>query len=256
MSNSQLANTAAAVETQSTPLLDSIVEQSRIARNDEEHTRAKSLIGELAKEVMAGTITVSENMTLSIDKRIAEIDALISQQLSEIMHHEKFQKIESTWRGLYYFCQETPSNPLIKIRMLNTTKKELIKDFQGATDFDQSTLFKKIYEEEYGSFGGAPYSALIGDFEFDRTPSDMYLLEQISHVAAAAHAPFISAADPNMFGLESYTDIDRPRDVSKIFETAEYVQWRSFRDSEDARYVALTMPRVLGRLPYHPKEGT
>ncbi len=140
--------------------------------------------------------------------------------------------------------------------MLNTTKKELIKDFQGATDFDQSTLFKKIYEEEYGSFGGAPYSALIGDFEFDRTPSDMYLLEQISHVAAAAHAPFISAADPNMFGLESYTDIDRPRDVSKIFETAEYVQWRSFRDSEDARYVALTMPRVLGRLPYHPKEGT
>ncbi|RKG29636.1 type VI secretion system contractile sheath large subunit [Acinetobacter tianfuensis] len=237
-------------------LLDSIVEQSRIARNDQEHVRAKSLIGALAKEVMAGTITVSENMTLSIDKRIAEIDALISQQLSQIMHHEEFQKIESTWRGLYYFCQETPSHSLIKIRMLNTTKKELVKDFQGATDFDQSTLFKKIYEEEYGSFGGAPYATLIGDFEFDRTPSDIYLLEQISHVAAAAHAPFISAANPAMFGLESFTDIDRPRDVSKIFETAEYVQWRSFRESDDARYVALTMPRVLGRLPYHPKEGT
>src|SRR5690606_8028380 len=181
-------NTAAAanVETEEYSLLDSIVEQSRIARTDQEHDRAKSLIGELAKEVMAGTITVSENMTLSIDKRIAEIDALISSQLSKIMHHAEFQKIESTWRGLYYFCQETPSNSLTKIRMLNTTKKELIKDFQGATDFDQSTLFKKIYEEEYGSFGGAPYATLIGDFEFDRTPSDMYLLEQISHVAAAS----------------------------------------------------------------------
>lgn len=243
-------------QSEATGLLDSIVEKSRIARTAQEHDRAKSLIGELAKEVMAGTIVVSDNMTLSLDKRIAEIDALISEQLSKIMHSPEFQKIESTWRGLYYFCQETPSNPLIKITLLNTTKKELIKDFQGATDFDQSTLFKKIYEEEYGSFGGAPYAALIGDFEFDRTPSDLYLLEQISHIAAAAHAPFISAASADMLGLASFTDIDRPRDVSKVFETAEYVQWRSFRDSEDARYVALTMPRVLGRLPYHPKEGT
>jgi len=236
-------------------ILDSIVERSRIARNEEEHDRAKSLIGELAKEVMAGTIIVSDNMTLALDKRIAEIDALISSQLSKIVHHEQFQKVESTWRGLYYFCQETPSHSLIKILMLNTTKKELIKDFQSASDFDQSTLFKKIYEEEYGSFGGAPYATLIGDFEFDRTPSDLYLLEQISHVAAAAHAPFLSAASPCMFGLETFTDIDRPRDVAKIFETAEYVQWRSFRESDDARYVALTIPRVLGRLPYHPKDG-
>lgn len=256
MNNFNTATASNAAVKQEYSLLDAIVEQSRIARTDDEHGRAKSLIGELAKEVMAGTITVSENMTVSIDKRIAEIDALISQQLSEIMHHAEFQKVESAWRGLYYFCQETPSNSLIKIRMLNTTKKELIKDFQGAADFDQSALFKKIYEEEYGSFGGAPYAALIGDFEFDRTPADIYLLEQISHVAAAAHAPFLSAASPEMFGLESFTDIDRPRDVSKIFETAEYVQWRSFRDSDDARYVALTMPRVLGRLPYHPKEGT
>jgi type VI secretion system protein ImpC len=147
MSNLQ-TNTVQDAAVEEVSLLDSIVERSRIARNDEEHDRAKSLIGELAKEVMAGTITVSENMSLSIDKRIAEIDALISKQLSKIMHNEQFQKIESTWRGLYYFCQESPSNPLIKIRMLNTTKKELVKDFQGATDFDQSTLFKKVYEEE------------------------------------------------------------------------------------------------------------
>ncbi|MCA4789692.1 type VI secretion system contractile sheath large subunit [Acinetobacter towneri] len=226
MNNLQTA-VASNQQVESVGLLDSIIEQSRIARNADEQIRAKSLIGELAKEVMAGTITVSENMTLSIDQRIAEIDALISSQLSQIMQHAQFQKIESTWRGLYYFCQETPSNSMIKIRMLNTTKKELVKDFQGATDF-----------------------------EFDRTPSDMYLLEQISHVAAAAHAPFVSAASPSMLGLESFTDIDRPRDVSKIFETAEYVQWRSFRESEDSRYVALIMPHVLGRLPYHPKDGT
>lgn len=202
MNNSQTAH-ATNTDVEEFTLLDSIVEQSRIARNDEEHDRAKRLIGELVKEVMAGTIIVSENMTLSLDKRIAEIDDLISNQLSKIIHHEEFQKIESTWRGLYYFCQETPSHSLIKIRMLNTTKKELTKDFQGATDFDQSTLFKKIYEEEYGSFGGAPYATLIGDFEFDRTPSDMYLLAQISHVAAAAHAPFISAASPNILGLKT-----------------------------------------------------
>ena len=167
MSNSNLAAASNLAVKEDYTLLDSIVEQSRIARTDDEHDRAKSLIGELAKEVMAGTITISENMALSIDKRIAEIDALISKQLSQIMHHADFQKVESTWRGLYYFCQETPSNSLIKIRMLNTTKKELIKDFQGAADFDQSTLFKKIYEEEYGSFGGAPYATLIGDFDFD-----------------------------------------------------------------------------------------
>ena len=237
-------------------LLDDIVSQSRIARSETEHERAKGLISELAREVLSGSILVSDNLSASIDKRIAELDALISAQLSAVMHHESFQKIESVWRGLYYFCQESPSHSMIKIRMLNTNKKELIKDFQSAIDFDQSALFKKIYEEEYGTFGGAPFAALIGDFEFDRQPSDIYLLEQISHVAAASHTPFVSAASPEMLGLDSYTDIDRPRDVAKIFETAEYTKWRSFRDSEDARYVALTMPKFLGRLPYHPKEGT
>lgn len=202
MNNFNTAAAANAAVKEEYSLLDAIVEQSRIARTDDEHGRAKSLIGELAKEVMAGTITVSENMTVSIDKRIAEIDALISQQLSEIMHHAEFQKVESAWRGLYYFCQETPSNSLIKIRMLNTTKKELIKDFQGAADFDQSALFKKIYEEEYGSFGGAPYAALIGDFEFDRTPADIYLLEQISHVASSACAISFSSQPRNVrFGI-------------------------------------------------------
>ncbi len=237
-------------------LLDQIVTESRIAKSDVEHERAKDLIAELAREVMSGTVVVSDNLSASIDKRIAELDELISKQLSAVMHASEFQKLESSWRGLHYFCSETPSNPMLKIRMLNTNKKELAKDFQSAIDFDQSALFKKIYEEEYGTFGGAPYAALVGDFEFTRQPSDIYLLEQLSHVAAAAHAPFISAASPEMFGLDSFTEMGRPRDLSKIFETAEYVKWRSFRESEDSRYVALTLPRFLGRLPYNPKDGT
>lgn len=236
-------------------LLDSIIDKSCIARNESEHDRVKYLIGELIKEIVQGTVTVTDNMALSLDQRIAEIDMLVSRQLSKIMHHPEFQKVEAAWRGLYYFCQETPSNPLIKITMLDTTKREMIKDLQSATDFDQSNLFKKVYEEEYGSFGGAPFAALIGDFAFDRIPTDMYLLEQLSHIAAAAHAPFIAASSPELLGLESFTELDRPRDITKIFETAEYVQWRSFRENDDSRYIALTLPRVLGRLPYHPKDG-
>lgn len=239
-----------------TSLLDQIVTESRIAKSDIEHARAKDLIAELAREVMSGTVVVSDNLSASIDKRIAQLDELISKQLSAVMHAPEFQKLESSWRGLHYFCSATPSNPMLKIRLLNTNKKELAKDFQSAIDFDQSALFKKVYEEEYGTFGGAPYAALVGDFDFTRQPSDIYLLEQLSHVAAAAHAPFISAASPEMFGLDSFTEMGRPRDLSKIFETAEYMKWRSFRESEDSRYVALTLPRFLGRLPYNPKDGT
>lgn len=244
-----------AAELESASLLDSIVEKSKIAKSDDEHERAKRLISDLANEVMAGTVVLSNNLSASIDARIAELDALISKQLSAVMHTEKFQKVESSWRGIHYLCTETPSEQMIKIRMFNTTKKELTKNFQTAIDFDQSVLFKKIYEEEFGTFGGEPFAALIGDFDFSRQASDMYLLEQLSHVAAAAHAPFISAASSEMFGLDSFTDIGRPRDLSKIFETAEYTQWRSFRESEDSRYVALTVPRFLGRLPYDPKNG-
>jgi type VI secretion system protein ImpC len=134
--------------------------------------------------------------------------------------------------------------------VLNVTKKELVKDFKAASEFDQSALFKKIYEDEYGTFGGAPYAALVGDFEFTRHPEDFYLLEELSHVAAAAHAPLISAAAPGLFGLESFSDIGKPRDLAKIFDTVEYAKWKSFRESEDSRYVGLVLPHVLGRLPY------
>lgn len=245
--------TGALVESAS--LLDDIVAQSKVAKTDTEHARAKDLITELVKEVMQGTVTVSDNLSATIDARIAELDQLISTQLSEVMHAPAFQKLESSWTGLQYLCKQTSTGEQMKIKVFNASKKELVKDFKTAIDFDQSALFKKVYEEEFGTFGGAPFATMIGDYEIGRGAEDMYFVEQMSHVAAAAHAPFISAASAEIMGLESYTDLGKPRDLAKVFDTVEYAKWKSFRESDDSRYVALTLPRFLGRLPFDPKEG-
>lgn len=237
-------------------LLDRIVEQSRVAKSPTEHQRARDIISELVREVLQGTVVLSENLSATLDARVAEIDQLISAQLSEVMHAPEFQRLESSWRGLHYLCKHTSTGAMMKIKVMHATKKELVRDFNTAIDFDQSTLFKKVYEEEFGTFGGAPFGALIGDYEIGRQPEDMYFIEQMSHVAAAAHAPFISAASPELFGLEDFTDLGKPRDLAKVFDTVEYAKWKSFRDSEDSRYVGLTLPRFLGRLPYNPKDGT
>lgn len=236
-------------------LLDQIVENSRVARGEVEHARARDIISELVREVMDGTIVVADNLAARIDARVAEIDRLLSAQLSEVMHAPAFQRLESAWRGLHYLCKHTSTGEGLKIKLLNASKKDLVRDFSGAIDFDQSMLFKKVYEEEFGSFGGAPFGALVGDFEITRHPEDLYFVEQMSHVAAAAHAPFISAASPELFGLESFADLGKPRDLSKVFDTLEYAKWKSFRESDDARYVGLTLPHFLGRLPYNPKDG-
>ena len=236
-------------------LLDQIVEKSKVAKSSAEHERAKDIISELVNQVMKGTVVVSENLAATIDARVAELDQLISDQLSAIMHAPEFQKLEGSWTGLNYLVKNTATGQNLKVKVLNVTKKELIKDFQAALEFDQSAMFKKIYEEEFGTFGGAPFGALLGDFEVTRQPEDMYFVEQMSHIAAAAHAPFISAASPELFGLETYSDLGKPRDLSKVFDTVEYAKWKSFRESEDARYVGLTLPRFLGRLPFNPKDG-
>jgi type VI secretion system protein ImpC len=240
----------------SVSLLDDIVARSKVAKTDTEHERAKDIIGELVREVLDGTVVVSDNLSANLDARIAEIDQLISEQLSEVMHAAEFQKLESSWTGLHYLCKHTSTGEQLKIKVLNANKKELVKDFKTAIDFDQSSLFKKVYEEEFGTFGGAPFGALIGDFDIGRGAEDMYFIEQMAHVAAAAHAPFISAASPELFGLETFTDLGKPRDLAKVFDTVEYAKWKSFRESEDARYVGLTIPRFLGRMPYNPKDGT
>lgn len=231
-------------------LLDQILTEGKLARDDYQKERAKDMIGEFVNQVMSGSLTMSKNMDLAINSRIAEIDRLISAQMNEIMHHEDFQKLEGSWRGLQYLVRNSLTGTQLKIRVMNVTKKDLLKDFERALEFDQSTLFKKIYEEEYGTFGGAPFGCMIGDFEFGNHPQDLALLEQISGVAAAAHAPFLSAASAGMFGWDTFSEMTEVRDVAKIFDRTEYMKWRSFRESEDSRYVGLTMPHVLMREPY------
>ncbi len=239
-----------ALEAQEVSLLDQIVEQGRFGVEAASRERGKDLVKEFVSQVLDGSMTIAKDAEMMINARIAQIDHLLSLQLNEILHHPQFQKLEGSWRGLKYLMDNSETGVGLKIRVFNVTKKELLRDIEKAPEFDQSNLFKKVYEEEYGVFGGAPFGALIGDYEFGKHPEDMALLDGISHVAAQAHAPFLSAAAPDLFNLEGYQQLDAPRDLAKIFDSTEYAKWKSFRQGEDSRYVALTLPRTLGRLPY------
>ncbi len=246
------AAAAAGATAQELPLLDRIIQEGKMARDESQQAYARDLVGEFVNQILDEGMTVSKDTVASIEARVAQIDKLLSEQLNEILHNEEFQRLEASWRGLHFLVMNTETSTKLKLRLLNVTKKELLSDLEKATEFDQSALFKKIYEEEYGTFGGHPYGLLVGDFEFGRHPQDMALLEKLSGVAAAAHAPFIAAASPRLFDMDSFTELGIPRDLSKIFESLELIKWRSFRDSEDSRYVTLALPRILLRLPYGP----
>ncbi|EBD4389305.1 type VI secretion system contractile sheath large subunit [Citrobacter arsenatis] len=235
-----------------TDYLDRIIDKTQAIRRESDRAKLKSQLDDFITEVTSGNVMVSNDLVGSIEYRIAAIDDLLSAQVSAIMQMQEFQKLESSWRGLHKLVQSSETENT-KIRVFNCTKKDLVRDFKSASDFDQSVLFKSIYESEYGTFGGEPYSALVGDFEFGAMPEDLYLLEQISHVAAAAHAPFLTAASADMFSMNSFNEMPRPRDLGKMFDTSDYIRWRSFRQSDDSRYVGLTLPRVIGRLPYGTK---
>lgn len=234
-------------------VVEQILQQGKIARDDSQRPYALSLLSEYAVQIMDEGMTVgTDSVVAGIKQRIAQIDEMISAQLNAIMHSPEFQAIEASWRGLHYLVMNTETGTMLKLRLLNVTKKELLADLEKATEFDQSTLFKLVYEQEYGTFGGNPYSMLVGDYEFGRHPQDIEMLEKISNVAAAAHAPFVSAASPKLFDWDSFTEMNVPRDLAKGFESTELIKWRAFRDTEDSRYVALTLPHVLMRLPYGP----
>lgn len=241
-----------AASTEETSTLDQILEVTKIGKNDWEREQSRRQIATLVEEALKGTLRVSKDVEATINARIADIDRALTDQLNAIMHSPDFQKLEGSWRGLHYLVMQSETSTTMKIRVLNVSKGDLVKDLEKAVEFDQSALFKKVYEEEYGTFGGAPYGALIGDYEFSKHPQDFSLLEKISNVAAAAHAPFLSAAAPSLLGLENFTDLPNPRDLAKKFETPDYAMWKSFRDSEDSRYVGLTLPHILMRLPYGP----
>jgi len=228
----------------------SFLEQAISATKQTSRDETEELLKNLTREAMSGTIKWDKNLTVTINNAMAAIDQVMSKQLSAIMHNEKFQKLEGSWRGLKHLVQNSETSTGLKLRMLNISKKELGRDLAKAVEFDQSQIFKKIYESEFGTAGGEPYAALIGDYEFSVHPDDLDILTSMSNVATAGFCPFISAADPKMFGFDSFTELSKPRDLEKIFDSAEYTKWRSFRDSEDSRFVTLTMPRVLARLPY------
>ncbi|WP_442678504.1 type VI secretion system contractile sheath large subunit [Sphingomonas sp. ASY06-1R] len=227
-------------------LLDEAISVTRQTDRDQVET----LLRTLTDEATSGTVTYSKNLTVTMQRAIAALDQKLSEQLSQIMHSEKFKALEGSWRGLHYLVMNSNTGRDIKVRVINASKKELARDLERAIEFDQSTLFKKIYENEFGTPGGEPYSALIGDYYFGAGQEDVQLLRSISSVSAAAFAPFIAAAGPQMFGFETFEELSKPRDLADKFQATEYNKWRNYRDTEDSRFVTLTMPRVLARQPY------
>ncbi|NMM42126.1 type VI secretion system contractile sheath large subunit [Pseudoalteromonas arctica] len=228
----------------------SLLEQAIGATKQTDASRAQELLRTLTEEAMKGTVQWNKNMTVTFNEAIQLIDQKISKQLSLVMHSEEFQKLEGSWRGLHHLVMNSDTSSTLKIRVLNMKKKELHKDLSKAVEFDQSQTFKKIYEAEFGTPGGEPYGTIVGDFEFTNHPEDVETLSLMSNVAAAGFCPFISASSPSLFGFDNWEELTKPRDLEKVFESLEYTKWRSFRDSDDSRFVSLTMPRFLSRLPY------
>lgn len=224
-------------------------------KTEEAKSAVSHAVATLAQQALQNAVTVSDDTYQTIEAIIAEIDRKLSEQINLIMHHEEFQKLEGAWRGLHHLVSNTETDSLLKIKVLPISKKEIarnLKRYKGIA-WDQSPLFKRIYEEEYGQFGGEPFGCLVGDYYFDHSAPDVEVLNGLEKIAAASHCPFIAGASPELMQMESWQELANPRDLSKIFQTAEYAPWRSLRESEDSRYIGLALPRFLSRLPYGAK---
>jgi type VI secretion system protein ImpC len=224
-------------------------------KTDQAKDAVQSAVRTLAAQALADTQLVSGDAIKSIEAMIAAIDKKLTEQINLIIHHEDYQKLEGAWRGLHYLVNNTETDEMLKIRVMNISKAELartLKRYKG-TAWDQSPIFKKAYEEEFGQFGGEPFGCFVGDYHFDHTPPDVELLGEIAKVSAATHSPFIAGASPTVMQMESWRELANPRDLTKIFTSPEYAPWRSLRESEDSRYIGLAMPRFLARAPYGAK---
>jgi len=252
MAEKQAEGAAATTTTEEKSFLDQMLQGGLRPQNEEATQRGKDMISAFVSQLMAGR-TVSRRVDASIREWVKELDNLLSAQVSEIMHHPDFRKLEGSWRGLDYLIRNSQTSTTLKVKMLNVTKNDMLRDLERAMEFDDSALFRKVYTEQYDQFGGEPFSALVGDYEIDNTADDMSLISRVSQIAAAAHAPFIASAGPGMFGLNSFTDLSKPKDLARIFDTVEFAAWKTFRNSDDSRYAALTMPRVMARVPYGAK---
>lgn len=246
---------AAVVETRDADEFASVLQQSFKPRSERAATEVENAVTTLVEQALADSSLVKEDVLDTIEEMIARLDEKLSVQVNAIIHSEEFQQIESAWRGLHYVVFNSETDTTLKIRVMNVSKKELYKNlrlYPGAR-WDQSPLFKKIYEYEFGQLGGEPYGCLIGDYYFSHLPTDVQLLRDLGKIAAAAHAPFFSGADPTLTGMDSWTELSNPRDIGKVFDTPEYAAWKGLRDQVDSRYIGLCMPRVLARLPYGAK---
>ncbi|HKA07562.1 MAG TPA: type VI secretion system contractile sheath large subunit, partial [Gemmataceae bacterium] len=238
----QAAGGAAATTTEQGTLLDQVLTATK---STTEKSQAEDMIRSLTEEALKGTVTWSKNLTKTLQDAVIRIDMAMSKQLTAVLRAPELQKLEGSWRGLHHLVMNSETGAGLKLKVMNITKKDLYKDLAKAVEFDQSQTFKKLYENEFGTPGGEPYGALIGDYEIANHPDDVELMEKMSNVAAASFCPFITAAGPKLFGFEGWEELSKPRDLEKIFEGTDYVKWRSFRDSEDARFTTLVMPRVL-----------
>ncbi|QNH18956.1 type VI secretion system contractile sheath large subunit [Xanthomonas sp. SS] len=252
MASEQLAEAGSATQVLEAGDFAALLNREFKPKSERAKEEVESAVRTLAEQVLSRSDVVSEDVSQTIKAYIAEIDRKLSEQLNYILHHADMQQLEGAWRGLHYLVSNTESDQQLKIRVLNISKKELgkvLKRYKG-TAWDQSPIFKKVYEQEYGQLGGEPYGCLVGDYYFDNSPPDVELLNGIAQVAAAAHAPFISAAAPKLMGMDNWNELSNPRDLAKIFSTPDYAAWRSLRESEDSKYIGLAMPRTLSRLPY------
>lgn len=234
---------------------ESLLKKEFRPKSDQAKTAVEEAVKTLAAQALENTALVSDDALRTIESIIAEIDAKLTEQVNLILHHPDFQQLESAWRGLHYLVNNTETDEMLKVRVMDISKKEMhktLRKFKG-TAWDQSPIFKKVYEEEFGQFGGEPYGSLVADYHFDHSAPDVELLGEMAKVAAAAHAPLITGANPALFQMDSWSELANPRDLTKIFQTPEYAAWRSLRESEDSKYVGLAMPRFLGRLPYGSK---
>ncbi|WGT62568.1 type VI secretion system contractile sheath large subunit [Variovorax paradoxus] len=230
----------------------SLLQKEFKPRSDEAKSAVEAAVLTLAQQALSNSAIIGKDVTKSIQAMIAAIDKKLTDQVNAILHNEDFQKLESAWRGLHYMVNNTESDEHLKIRVMDISKKDLsktLKKFKGAA-WDQSPMFKKVYEQEYGQFGGEPFGALVGDYHFDQSPPDVELLGEMAKIAASAHAPFITGASSNLMQMESWQELANPRDLTKIFQTPEYAAWRSLRESDDSKYLGLCMPRFLARTPY------
>ncbi|MFA8385770.1 MAG: type VI secretion system contractile sheath large subunit [Pelagibaca sp.] len=235
----------------------SLLQKEFKPRTDTAKSAVESAVTTLAQQALENANLISEDVLQSLEAMVAEIDRKLSEQVNQIIHHDEYQQLESAWRGLHFLVNNTETDEMLKIRVLNISKKDLhktVRKFKG-TAWDQSPIFKKLYGEEFDQIGGEPYGCLVGDYYFDHTPPDVELLGEMAKIGAAAHAPFLAAAAPSLMNFESWSELANPRDLTKIFQTPEYAGWRSLRESEDSKYIGLAMPKFLGRQPYGAKSN-